>query len=339
MAKDVLITPASGNVEFKLNNVTKAALSLDDSNNLVLSSVDGDVSIGTPGTNVFIGDGVNSVDVIFEQNGAIRALTGKTLTLGQSDSFITVSELATVPSLRSFSNTNDPAASTTMFGRDSTQSIRMHGGSSGNFISSLSSSTNPKSLIIRANRGTTNRDFVFDSDSGILTATGFSGTLTSSEINKSGTNGTGNIGQSNNAFNTVFAKATSAQYADVAEKYQADADYPPGTVLIFGGSCEVTASIDSHTAAIAGIVSTDPAYIMNSGLESAHVATVALLGRVPCRVVGPISKGQCVVASNQPGVATALDPALYQPGCVIGKALEDYHSDQPGTIEVVAGRL
>lgn len=157
-------------------------------------------------------------------------------------------------------------------------------------------------------------------------------------VNAAG-NGVGNIGSSTAVFNTVFAKATSAQYADVAEKYQADADYPPGTVLIFGGDHEVTVSGNSHSTDIAGVVSTDPAYIMNSGLNSGHVATVALLGRVPCRVVGMVRKGQCVVASDQPGTACALDPGQYQPGCIIGKALEDYNSDLPGTIEVVAGRV
>lgn len=158
-------------------------------------------------------------------------------------------------------------------------------------------------------------------------------------IVKNGTTGVGNIGQSNNSFNTVFAKATSAQYADVAEMYAADADYSPGTVLIFGGGHEVTASDNSHSTAIAGVVSTDPAYLMNSNLTSDYVATVALLGRVPCRVVGTIRKGQCVVASDYPGVATAIDLVKYIPGCVIGKALEDFDSDQPGTIEVVVGRV
>jgi len=154
-----------------------------------------------------------------------------------------------------------------------------------------------------------------------------------------GSNGVGNIGSSTTYFNTVFAKATSAQYADLAENYLADADYPPGTVLIFGGNHEVTVSGNSHSSDIAGVVSTDPAYIMNSGLDSGHVATVALLGRVPCQVVGMVRKGQCVVASDQPGTACALDPNQYQPGCIIGKALEDYNNDLPGTIEVVVGRL
>ena len=179
MAKDVVITPASGLVDFKDTlGASDATIQLDDLGNLNISNPGGELSIGASGDNLYIGDGLASVDIIFEQNGAVRALTGKTLTLGQADSFITVNALTTVPSLRSFSDTNDPAASTTMFGRDSSQGIRMHGGSSGNFISSLSSDTNPKNLIIRANRGTTNRDFTFDSSSGILTAVGFSGALT-----------------------------------------------------------------------------------------------------------------------------------------------------------------
>lgn len=159
------------------------------------------------------------------------------------------------------------------------------------------------------------------------------------EIVKTGSNGAGNIGQSNNTFNTVFAKATSAQYADVAECYLADCDYPTGTVLVFGGSQEVTQSQIDHTTAIAGTVSDQPAYVMNSGLTGEHVATVALLGRVPVRVIGTIRPGDLLVASELPGIATSLVRNRYQPGCVIGKALESYDSEREGRIEAVVGRL
>lgn len=152
-------------------------------------------------------------------------------------------------------------------------------------------------------------------------------------------NGIGNIGSSTNYFNTVFAKATSAQYADVAERYLADADYPVGTVLVFGGSREVTQSQTSHTTAIAGTVSESPAYIMNSGLTGEHVTTVALLGRVPCRVIGNIQPGDLVVASSVPGVATKLVQDYYRPGSVIGKSLGSHHGQEEGIIEVVVGRV
>lgn len=163
--------------------------------------------------------------------------------------------------------------------------------------------------------------------------------LTLPAITKNGSNGVGNIGQSNNTFNTVFARATSALYADLAELYTTDQEYAPGTVLVFGGVAEVTESTHNHCTKIAGVVSTEPAHIMNSALTAEHVAAVALVGRVPCRVVGQIQPGDCLVSSDIPGVATAMNAAKYQPGVVIGKALEDYNRTEPGVIEVVVGRL
>jgi hypothetical protein len=164
-------------------------------------------------------------------------------------------------------------------------------------------------------------------------------TISTTQIVNAGANLTGNIGNSTTYFNTVFAKATSAQYADVAENYLADSNYAIGTVLEFGGNTEITISTKSHSSAVAGTVSDKPAYIMNSGLTGEYVTTVALLGRVPCRVVGKIRKGNLLVASHVPGVATALDKAQWQPGCVFGKSLEDYDSDQEGVIEIVVGRF
>ena len=139
--------------------------------------------------------------------------------------------------------------------------------------------------------------------------------------------------------NTLNATASTARWADLAEKYQADAEYEPGTVLSFGGDLEVTLSVDTHCSAVAGVVSTDPAYLMNAKLTGTHVVNLALTGRVPCKVLGPVKKGQMVVASHIPGVARALDKALYEPGCIIGKAIEAITDDQVKIIEVVVGRL
>jgi hypothetical protein len=133
--------------------------------------------------------------------------------------------------------------------------------------------------------------------------------------------------------------ASSALYADLAERYLSDAEYSPGTLLEFGGDQEVTRTATSHSVRIAGVVSTDPAYLMNSGLEGTFVTSVALTGRVPCSVVGTIRKGDRLVASDIPGVATAMDIDQYQPGSIVGKSLEDYDSDQVGTITVAVGRL
>ena len=149
--------------------------------------------------------------------------------------------------------------------------------------------------------------------------------------------GVGNIGNSTGGFNTVFAKATSAQYADVAELYTADAEYAPGTVLIFGGTQEVTAQIQSHSTAIAGVVSENPSHLMNAGLQSEYSTAVALLGRVRCQVQGTIRKGDLLVASDTVGTAQRLDLAQYQPGCIIGKSLENYNSATVGMIEIAVG--
>ena len=136
----------------------------------------------------------------------------------------------------------------------------------------------------------------------------------------------------------MFAKATSAQYADLAEMYVADQDYPAGTVVEFGGNFEITATTQSHTPRIAGVVSTNPSYLMNSTLVGEYVLPIALTGRVPCKVSGTVRKGDQMVASSTPGIAIALDKQLYEPGCVIGKALENYNSNTVGTIEVAVGR-
>ena len=161
------------------------------------------------------------------------------------------------------------------------------------------------------------------------------GTLTVSNILNGGANATGNIGNSTTYFNTVFATATRAQYADLAENYLADADYAPGTVLSFGGTAEVTESTQDLDPLIIGVVSTQPAYQMNSRLEGEYVTTVALAGRVPCKVQGPITRGAMMVSAGN-GVARAETQPLM--GTVIGKALEDFDGDQ-GIIEIVVGRL
>ena len=154
-------------------------------------------------------------------------------------------------------------------------------------------------------------------------------------IAKTGSNGTGNIGSSVNYFNTVFAKATSAQYADLAEQYLSDANYNPGTVVKFGGTQEVTLADQDNDPLIAGVVSSNPAYLMNSGLIGQYVIAVALAGRVPCQVQGPIRKGQMIVSAGNGYGRAAVKPEI---GTVIGKALENFDGET-GIIEVVVGRL
>jgi hypothetical protein len=170
--------------------------------------------------------------------------------------------------------------------------------------------------------------------SGAVTTIAIRGNITNGQAN-----GVGNIGNSTGYFNTVFAKATSAQYADVAEKYIADRPYSPGTVMEIGGPAEVQATTTYASTRIAGVVSTAPALLMNSTEQDSNSIELALLGRVPCRVIGTIRRGDLLTSSDRPGVATALAAEDYEPGCVIGKALQSHVGAGEGVIEVLVGRL
>ena len=161
------------------------------------------------------------------------------------------------------------------------------------------------------------------------------GNITGGNIVNANGNGVGNIGSSSVYFNTVFAKATSAQYADLAEKYTADAEYTSGTVLSFGGAQEVTITLTDADHRVAGVVSTNPATIMNAGLTGEHVAIVALTGRVPCSVTGQVRKGDSMVSAGNGQARAEANPAV---STVIGKALEDFDGES-GTIEIVVGRV
>src|SRR5210317_1488620 len=139
----------------------------------------------------------------------------------------------------------------------------------------------------------------------------------------------------NPSTNILSTTATAAQYADLAEKYSSDKAYEPGTIVMFGGDAEVTIASE-RTRAVAGIVSTNPAYLMNSHMEGLTV-DVALQGRVFCKVQGRINKGDMIVNGGTGGIGIAdNNPQL---GMVVGKALQDYNSPEVGTIEVVVGRL
>ena len=155
--------------------------------------------------------------------------------------------------------------------------------------------------------------------------TGYTGAMTSM---------TGNVTTTANVAASFFVgTATAARYADLAEKYESDAEYEAGTVLVFGGEAEVTACEEELDHRVAGVVSTDPAYMMNAEAEGQYVA---LTGRVPCKVVGPVAKGDLMVASSVKGHAKADNNA--GPGRIIGKAIGEIDSGE-GVIEVLVNMM
>ena len=144
-------------------------------------------------------------------------------------------------------------------------------------------------------------------------------------------------GTSSQYFNNVYAvnflgTSTTAKYADLAERYSSDVDYEAGTVVDFGGTAEVTISNINGSQYVAGVVSTNPAYMMNSDADGLYIA---LVGRVPCKVTGPVEKGAMMVSNGDGTARMERNPKI---GSVIGKALQSF-PDGVGVIEVVVGRL
>ena len=208
----------------------------------------------------------------------------------------------TVTNLGNVSITTTVAANSVALGTDTTGNYVASGATSGNGISgSVSSEGGTFTVTSNATSANTASTIVFRDASGNFSA------------------------------GTITGTATTAQYADLAEIYSADAEIEPGTVVCFGGDAEVTTCNHDMDRKVAGVVSTNPAYLMNS--EADGVA-VALTGRVPCKVTGTIRKGDMLVSAGNGMARAEENPAM---GSVIGKALENSEGDN--IIEVVVGRL
>jgi hypothetical protein len=165
----------------------------------------------------------------------------------------------------------------------------------------------------------------------------YANTFVASSITKNGTTQVGDIGQVGNRFGTVYATTINsisgqATYADLAENYLADAEYEPGTVLKIGGQFEVTICNSYECEALVGVVSSAPAYLMNSELENG--VAIALKGRVPCKIKGSVRKGDILVSSDTAGYAEVRRTSTVNPLAVIGKALQDFDGDL-GIIEIL----
>ena len=170
----------------------------------------------------------------------------------------------------------------------------------------------------------------------------FSTTVTNSiatKLSKAGDTMSGDLNMGGNDITnagTFNGTATSAQYADLAERYEADAQYDAGTVVVFGGDKEITMANGEYDHRVAGVISSAPAYMMNSeaGDDTTH-PYVALTGRVPCKVTGTINKGDILTTSAMAGHAMAGEAKA---GHMIGKALENFDGES-GVIEVLVNLM
>jgi hypothetical protein len=136
----------------------------------------------------------------------------------------------------------------------------------------------------------------------------------------------------NFAANIITGTATRARYADLAERYESDADYEPGTVVVFGGEKEITTTNSYADTRVAGAVSTAPAYLMN---DVSNNPPIALRGKIPVKVIGPVSKGDPLVTSSTPGYAEVADLSVVSALAVFAKSLEDKGNSEPGIVVAV----
>ena len=174
----------------------------------------------------------------------------------------------------------------------------------------------------------------------------FAGTMTTNlagKVAKAGDTMSGDLNMGGNDITnagTFNGVATSAQYADLAERYEADGEYDEGTVMMFGGDKEVTAAEGYGAGKMAGVVSMKPAYLMNDGAgsDATHPA-IALQGRVPVKAMGKVEKGDIMVASDHKGMAQAWKEDS-DPRCTayIGIAIKDKIEEGEGMVEVKVGK-
>ena len=143
-----------------------------------------------------------------------------------------------------------------------------------------------------------------------------------------------NLGTITGNWSLSAGSRLQATYADLAEYYSSDENYGPGTVLEFGGNAEVTIAEDGSKK-VAGVVSTNPAYVMNTSCPGKYVVAIALQGRTPVKVCGKISKGDMLISG---GGGYARPTTTPQIGTIIGKALENFDGIQ-GVIEIAVGRI
>lgn len=166
---------------------------------------------------------------------------------------------------------------------------------------------------------------------GNITVTGDTG-LISTILSTGNVSTVGNI--TGNWMLTSGSKLQST-FSDLAEYYAADQKIDPATVVEFGGLHEVRICNSVSSTRVAGVISTDPAYAMNANMAAIFSVAIALQGRVPTKVVGPVHKGDMMVSA---GNGHAMASAAPQVGTVIGKSLENFDGAE-GIIEIAVGRL
>ena len=204
----------------------------------------------------------------------------------------------------------------------------------------LRNQTSNGNLVIQINDGgVTTNAISINGSTGVVSipsiSIGTGGNIAVGNITNSNGNGVGNIGNSSGYFNTVFAQATTALYADVAERFAADEIYEPGTVVELGGSAEITRVLIDASENVFGVISTRPAFTMNGGAgDNDTHPPVAMTGRVPVMVTGVVNKGDRLISAGD-GLARAALAGEATAFNVIGRSLVSKLDAGEGTVEAI----
>jgi hypothetical protein len=287
----------------QLTGIDSTAINNGTSNVSVASS-GGDITMNRGGT---LTATVGTAGITMNNGTFVGDLTGTADDADAMSSAVTVALTGDVTGSATFTSAGDTAsiattiaANSVALGTDTTGNYVAAGATSGSGISgSVSSEGGTFTVTSNATSSNTANTIVFRDASGNFSA------------------------------GVVTATATAARYADLAENYEADSAIEPGTVVMFAGAGKVAACDTENCRAVAGIISTDPAHLMNSTCEG---VPLALAGRVPTKVTGPVNAGDLMVSAGN-GRAMANNDAAT--GTIIGKAIES-HDGGEGVIEVLA---
>lgn len=289
---------------------TSATLTIADgktitaSNTLTFTGTDSSsVNFGAGGTVGYTGSGLNQFasTTSAQLAGVISDETGSGALVFATSPVLTTPNIGT-PSFGNLTNCTQLPISTGVAGLGTNVATFLGTPTSTNLRWAVTSTTGTGKLVFE-------------------TSPTFATDITVAAINHNGTDAVGNIGNLASRFGTFFGVSTSALYADLAENYVTDAEYEAGTVVVFGGEEEITVTDKFADARVAGVISTAPAYLMNDKCEGG--LPVALRGRVPCKVVGPVRKGDLLVTSTTPGYACSVGSDLQYGVAVIGKSIEN----------------